>query len=100
MKRLIFLILISLNVNSYSQTIIPDISARVDTSKTTIKQVYNLYKNYLNSRPDSIYQNPNWNEKEAKQYLKGKVIMILKHIITTISQKFYRLTALGQTDIK
>lgn len=85
MKRLIFLILISLNVNSYSQTIIPDISARVDTSKTTIKQVYNLYKNYLNSRPDSIYQNPNWNEKEAKQYLKGKVLRIDRSAIQMFS---------------
>lgn len=44
MKILIFLIFIPLNVNTYSQTIIPDISARVDTSKTAIKQVYNLYK--------------------------------------------------------
>ena len=74
MKLLILLIFISLN--TYSQNIIPDISARVDTSKTATKQVYNLYKNYLNSRPDSIYQNPNWNEKEAKHYLKSKTLRI------------------------
>lgn len=85
MKKLIFLVFIFLNVNTYSQTIIPDISARVDTSKVAIKQVYNLYKNYLNSKPDSIYQNPNWNEKEAKQYLKGKVLRIDR----SANQMFY-----------
>lgn len=85
MKKLIFLILIFSNVSSYSQTIIPDISARVDTSKTAIKQVYNLYKNYLNSRPDSIYHNPNWNTKEAKQYLKGKVLRIDRSAIQMFS---------------
>ncbi|MBW4362715.1 hypothetical protein [Flavobacterium taihuense] len=74
MKIHILLIFISLNI--YSQNIIPEISARVDTSKTATKQVYNLYKNYLNSRPDSIYQNPNWNEQEAKKYLKGKDLRI------------------------
>jgi hypothetical protein len=74
MKLLILLIFISLN--TYSQNTIPDISARVDTSKTATKQVYNLYKNYLNSKPDSVYQNPNWNEQEAKKYLKGKDLRI------------------------
>lgn len=85
MKKLIFLIIISINVNTYSQTITPEISARVDTSKTAVKQVYNLYKNYINSKPDSIYQNPNWNEKEAKQYLKGKVLRIDRSAIQMFS---------------
>lgn len=74
MKIHILLIFVTLNI--YSQNIIPEISARVDTSKTATKEVYNLYKSYLNSRPDSIYQNPNWNEQEAKKYLKSKDLRI------------------------
>jgi len=44
------------------------ISSRVDTSKTEVTEVLRLYENYLNSRPDSIYNNPYWNEKEKTQY--------------------------------
>jgi hypothetical protein len=50
----------------------PDITARVDTANIEIKKVYHLYKNYLNSRPDSIYKNPNWNSKENENILKDK----------------------------
>ncbi|MCL2291003.1 MAG: hypothetical protein FWC34_09950 [Bacteroidetes bacterium] len=32
------------------------------------KEVFELYKNYLYSRPDSIYDNPFWNDAEKKQY--------------------------------
>lgn len=72
-KLLILIILIGLS--SSGQNIVPNISARVDTSKVAIKEVYHLYKNYLNSRPDSIYQNPNWNANEAKYYLKNKTVV-------------------------
>lgn len=61
----------------YSQNIKPNITARVDTSNIVIKEVYNLYKNYLNSRPDSIYKNPYWNESESEHYLaKSKLINV------------------------
>ncbi|WP_115810818.1 hypothetical protein [Flavobacterium aquicola] len=70
-QQLLLIILIS--ISSIGQNIVPNISARVDTSKVAIKQVYHLYKNYLNSRPDSIYQNPNWNVDEAKYYVKNKL---------------------------
>lgn len=72
-KYQLLLLIILMSVSSIGQNIIPNSSARVDTSKVAIKQVYHLYKNYLNSRPDSIYQNPNWNVDEAKYYVKNKL---------------------------
>lgn len=56
--------------------IIPDISARVDTSKVEVKAVYHLYKNYLNSRMDSVYQNPHWNKKQAELAVKLKATSV------------------------
>ncbi len=44
------------------------IHARVDTSSTEIKQVATLWTNYLNSKPDSIYNNPFWNSEEKLKY--------------------------------
>lgn len=76
MKNNILIIILLITNFTYSQKIIPDITARVDTSKTAIKEVYHLYKNYINSKPDSIYKNPNWNEKEATLYLKSKLLKI------------------------
>lgn len=52
--------------------IIPDISARVDTSKVEVKAVYHLYENYLNSRMDSVYQNPYWNKNQRELAIKLK----------------------------
>jgi len=44
------------------------VSSRVDTSSKEVKAILNLYQNYLNSRPDSIYDNPYWNKKEKELY--------------------------------
>lgn len=44
------------------------ISSRVDTSNTDVKAVLNLYENYINSQPDSIYDNPYWNSEEKTRY--------------------------------
>jgi hypothetical protein len=44
------------------------LSSRVDTSSNEVKAIIDLYENYLNSRPDSIYNNPYWNEKEKALY--------------------------------
>ena len=76
MKKIFTLIILFLTTIASSQNFIPDISARVDTSKTAVKEVYHLYKNYINSRPDSIYKNPNWNDKEADLYLKSKQLRV------------------------
>lgn len=50
----------------------PSITARVDTTNQEVKEVYRLIGNYINSRPDSLYQNPHWNENEVDYYLKQK----------------------------
>ena len=63
------IILISVSISTTAQKIQPYISARVDTSKIEINKIYHLYSNYLNSRPDSGYANPYWNEKEYFYYL-------------------------------
>lgn len=77
MRSYKFLILFGLiGISSYCQTIVPDITARVDTSNVEIKKIYYLYKNYLNSRPDSIYRNPNWKETETEYYLKSKILRV------------------------
>ena len=44
------------------------ISSRVDTSNTDVKAILNLYENYINSQPDSIYNNPYWNSEEKARY--------------------------------
>jgi hypothetical protein len=41
---------------------------RVDTSQTEVKQVYHLWRSYLSSQPDSIYDNPYWLEAEKGRY--------------------------------
>lgn len=43
-------------------------SARVDTTKHEVKEILQLYTNYLQSRPDSIYDNPYWDEIDKQQY--------------------------------
>lgn len=53
---------------SQSSTIEVFASSRVNLKDQEINEVFNLYKNYLNSSPDSIYNNPYWNETEKKQY--------------------------------
>src|ERR1700759_1703466 len=41
---------------------------RVDTTKKEIKEVAALWINYLNSKPDSLYDNPYWNNAEKIKY--------------------------------
>jgi hypothetical protein len=44
------------------------VSSRVDTTINEVKEILSLYKDYINSKPDSIYNNPYWNNKEKAQY--------------------------------
>lgn len=62
-------IILLINFISYSQNNNVKITARVDTTKNEIKKIYNLFNNYLNSKPDSIYNNPNWNEKVRANFI-------------------------------
>lgn len=41
---------------------------RVDTSNKEIKEIAGLWANYLNSIPDSLYNNPYWNNAEKAKY--------------------------------
>ena len=50
----------------------PSITARVDTTNQEVKEIYRLIDNYINSKPDSLYQNPYWNESEVEHYLNQK----------------------------
>lgn len=54
----------------FSQNTAFDITvhSHVDTSKQEIKEIVSLWVNYLSSKPDSIYNNPYWNEAEKKKY--------------------------------
>ncbi len=40
----------------------------VDTTDAQIKQVVELWRNYLASNPDSLYNNPYWSANEKKEY--------------------------------
>lgn len=44
------------------------IHSRVDTTNSEIKEVATLWINYLNSKPDSLYNNPFWNESEKSKF--------------------------------
>ncbi len=65
----LLLFLFSANPTIGQQTKIDvEIHSRVDTSKKEIKEVAGLWANYLNSTPDSLYDNPYWNNAEKGKY--------------------------------
>lgn len=73
MIRIILIIVIILAISKVESQVNENrikvqISSRVDTTKSNIKEIINLYENYLNSRPDSIYDNPYWNSIEKLEY--------------------------------
>jgi len=53
---------------SYVRLIDLPITARVDTADADVKAVYDLVRHFLSARPDSLYDNPYWNEGEKKKY--------------------------------
>jgi hypothetical protein len=65
---LILILLICKLTNSQTSKINIIIHSRVDTSKKEVREIVDLWTNYLNSQPDSIYDNPYWNEEEKKKY--------------------------------
>ena len=80
MKRLLF-ILILFSCQAETETRHSDIeekespkqvklqlSSRIDTSNSEIKEILSLYEHYINSQPDSIYDNPYWNSVEKNLY--------------------------------
>jgi hypothetical protein len=45
------------------------VSSRVDTSSSDVRAIVALYENYLNSTPETIYDNPYWNKNEKALYV-------------------------------
>lgn len=72
----------------FAQLIKPNISARVDTSKAEFNKIYHLYTNYLNSRPDSIYENPHWDKNEFKYYLVSKRVALDRSVNAMFGNNF------------
>jgi len=52
----------------YVELIDLPITVRVDTTDADVKAVYDLVRNFLSTRPDSLYDNPYWNDSEKKKY--------------------------------
>ena len=68
---LILLFLFSANQTFGQQTKIDaTIHSRVDTTQREIREVAVLWINYLNSKPDSLYDNPYWNKAEKIKFKK------------------------------
>ncbi len=44
------------------------IHSRVDTGDSEVQAVADLWVNYLNSTPDSLYDNPYWNKEEKLKF--------------------------------
>lgn len=44
------------------------VHSRVDTTQKEIKEIAELWINYLNAKPDSLYDNPYWNEAEKGKF--------------------------------
>ena len=65
MKLIVILFFIN---NSYAQKLQTRLGSGIDTTNPEIIQIFNVWKNYLNSNPDKIYDNPYWNEKEKARY--------------------------------
>lgn len=59
--------------SSLFSQVLPSITVGIDTTNIEIKEVYDLYTNYINSKPDSIYLNPYWDEVETKRYVSKEV---------------------------
>lgn len=72
MKIKILLLVFFLNSFTFiavSQKIQVTLSAGIDTINNNNKRaIFNLWIDYLNSQPDSIYNNPYWNEIEKQKY--------------------------------
>lgn len=44
------------------------ITARINTNDPEVAQILSLWKNYLHSRPDSLYDNPHWHEDDKRYF--------------------------------
>ena len=79
MKQLFFIVLVVLVKISFGQiksdSIDVFISGRIDTTNKDIGEIYTVFKNYLQTRPDSIRYNTNWNKLEQSKGYKGNIAL-------------------------
>lgn len=78
MKLKLMLLLFSL-INffnaAYCQNIQVTLAAGIDTTNNlNKKEIFFLWSNYLNSSPDSLYDNPYWNKVEKEKYISFDLI--------------------------
>lgn len=106
MKCSVLLSFIGFNLLSsicLSQQIVPAVVAGVDTSQTEVKEVYHLYKNYLNSHPDSAYNNPYWVKDEKpildSTFKRPADRFYFANYWIKFSSKYYKFTILGITKV-
>lgn len=67
-KKSFKVIVLLLSFQIFSQKIETNIGGGIDLKNEEINTIFNLWKNYLLSNPDSIYDNPNWNDNEKRKY--------------------------------
>ncbi len=65
---MMFLHLLTLTALAQTPSIRVKINGGIDTANSDISQVIHLWKSYLNSNPDSVYDNPYWNDAEKWMY--------------------------------
>ncbi len=74
MKKIIILIwvfllvIVSIQIYGQQKKIDFTIHSRVDTTQKEIKEITKLWIDYLNSNPDSLYDNTHWNKTERIKY--------------------------------
>jgi hypothetical protein len=57
-----------LSLHTFSQSLQTTVAGGVNIKDENIKAVYDLWKNYLSSNPDTIFDTPYWNDIEKKKY--------------------------------
>ena len=68
-KQLVFVLLFLFFQNNYAQNIKTQLGNGIDINNPEINEIFSLWKNYLSSNPDEIYDNPYWNKKEKNEYV-------------------------------
>ena len=68
LTALCFISLLSFPLFSQESRLPIYVNAGIDTSNVEIAEVVSLWLNYLRSHPDSLYDNPYWNQAEKQSY--------------------------------
>ncbi len=68
--KLLFFVLtiLSYNLSLQSQIINSELVSGINVNDKEVKEIFSLWKNYLASNPDKIYNNPYWNDVEKNKY--------------------------------